>query len=451
MHFPKVPRFLELDEAMPLAMAIARESLGMRAQQLVRSKWLLWMACLFAVYEFSNTTPLWRLLAWALPVMVAAEISARLCAGVLLGLGDASASNLSTHQWRLWIMAVINQSLMGAAVWWLGWGTTLEVATFCTAMQMIYLGAAMVNTSTHPATFLSGAAINLGLTIAFWLTQGAAGVPMAVALMGFGLLMVKLSQQMARSFGASMRMRFENQDLMQKLSSEKRIAEAATQFKSDFLATISHEIRTPVSTILGMSYLTLKSDLTPRQRDYVGIIQQSCQHLTALINQVLDYSKVEASMMVLENTPFSLQAVLDGAFSLQRGKAMDKGLSLTFEVAPGVPDQLIGDALRLSEILINYTSNAIKFTESGAIGIRVALGSPDHARTRLVFSVTDTGIGLTPEQIGRLFQSFEQADASTTRRYGGTGLGLAISKKLAELMHGEVGVSSTLGRGSTFW
>ena len=227
-------------------------------------------------------------------------------------------------------------------------------------------------------------------------------------------------------------------------------AEAATRMKSDFLANMSHEIRTPLNAIIGMSRLALMAEPTPKLRNYVGKIQGAGEHLLSIINDILDFSRIEAGKLTLESVPFDLNDMLEHLSSLTSIKTDAKRVELVFHVARGVPARLVGDPLRLGQVLINLTSNAVKFTESGEIVVAVDVAAHGEDGVTLRFSVSDTGIGMDEQQLAQLFQSFSQADSSITRKYGGTGLGLSISKQLVELMGGAIRVSSTPGVGSRF-
>ncbi len=239
------------------------------------------------------------------------------------------------------------------------------------------------------------------------------------------------------------------EELMEK-KSQLRAAELTNKTKSAFLANMSHEIRTPMNAIIGLSQLVLQTDMTAKQRDYLSKILDSADSLLGIINDILDISKIEADKLEIEQVEFNLETIFDQLITIAQPKADKKRLELLFSLHPGVPDRLIGDPLRLRQILTNLLSNAVKFTEQGEIIISVEPLKKDDKRILLKFSVRDTGIGIDDTQAARLFESFTQADLSTTREYGGTGLGLTICRRLVSMMNGKIWVSSTPGKGSLF-
>ena len=239
-------------------------------------------------------------------------------------------------------------------------------------------------------------------------------------------------------------------DRTEQLEEARNIAESANRAKSTFLANMSHEIRTPLNAITGMAYLMHRTGVTPEQADRLNKIEAASNHLLEIINSILDLSKIDAGKLTLNAEIIQIQKLLANVVSIMNDRAAGKGLRLNMNVPARLPG-LVGDGTRIQQALLNYVGNAIKFTRQGSVTIGVRVEADEGEHVRVCFEVQDTGIGIAPEVLGKIFNSFEQADSSTTREYGGTGLGLAITKRLAELMGGTVGVSSTPGVGSTFW
>ena len=341
---------------------------------------------------------------------------------------------LAGHPWQM-DMHMYFFALLALLIGWCDWRAITVGAT------TIALHHLVLNFVLPAVVFPNGSDLaRVGVHAAIVLFQSAVLAALSVAI-------VRTFQRLAAMDGE---IRQQNETLELRVAQRTQEAQTANSAKSLFLANMSHEIRTPMNAILGFSHLALRTELTPRQRDYVLRIKSASSSLLGLINDILDFSKIEAGKLALEQAPFDLRAALENVSSIAGVRAQEKSIGLSFVVDAGVPAGLVGDSLRLNQVLLNLVSNAIKFTERGEVVVSVRPLSLPGEDIALEFSVRDTGIGMTPDQQARLFRSFTQADSSTTRRFGGTGLGLAISKQLVELMGGTIFVDSAPGVGSRF-
>ncbi len=386
---------------------------------------------------------------WSLVVVIAAgryELARRFHAAK----PDAAATPIWQHRYLL-------ATAMAAATWGTGallfmWGASNGAGLFTGLVLCGMVAGSVPILAPVPAAFkLFALLVGVPMSAAI-LLQADSSLQWAFGIMSIVFLAAMLvsARFLHQTLDVAIRLGLEKTRLMDNLEQALDVAKAASLTKSTFLANMSHEIRTPMNAIIGLTHLLSRSDPRPEQSERLGKIDSAATHLLSVINDILDISKIEAGKLELEHMDFDLGAVLDFARSPISDQAQAKGLAIEVH-RDGVPAWLSGDPTRLRQALNNYTSNAIKFTETGSIVLRVLLLQEQGDEMLVRFEVEDTGIGIDPEKIPGLFHAFEQADTSTTRKYGGTGLGLVITRRLAQLMGGDAGVESKLGKGSIFW
>ncbi len=340
------------------------------------------------------------------------------------------------------------------------WGTTALIVLYTGSMESVViigvLLTIMVSASVvalsyfAPASYAYTTFSMAPLILVVFNSDEPYAKGVTLVFSAFTVVSLVYSSIVSRNLKETLRLRIEKSELAENLRQQIQIVEKANLAKSDFLSTMSHEIRTPMNAVLGMSHLALQEDISPVQRNYLNSIQMAARSLLGIINDTLDLSKIEAGRLELEQIDFDLDRVLESIAVVSGHQAQEQGLDFSIQVQRDVPRRFTGDPQRLGQILLNLSSNAVKFTDTGKVNIDISVVERNDDRACLRFAVSDTGIGLSEAQIAVIFDAFTQADSSTTRHYGGTGLGLSIADRLAKKMDGSMSVESEPGKGSTF-